>query len=69
LNDRWFGVISNRFGFNVSGFSGQVVIVEASSNLLDWIPIQTNSLGGPLFYFSEPDSMLFPRRFYRVNLH
>ena len=68
LNDRWFGVVSNKFGFNLAGFSGQIVIVEASTNLLDWIPLQTNSIGGMPCYFSESDSMLFPRRFYRAKL-
>jgi uncharacterized delta-60 repeat protein len=66
--DGAFGVISNQFGFNVSGVSSQVVVVERSSNLLQWLPLQTNTLGSSPVYFSDPAWSQTPHRFYRARL-
>jgi uncharacterized delta-60 repeat protein len=55
---------SNQFVFDFSGQAGQVVVIEASTNLLDWLPLATNVLGNDLEHFSEP--MTLPSRFYRV---
>lgn len=69
-SDGNFGFRTNRFGFNLSAASGQAVIVEASTNLVTWIPIHTNLMGGSgLFLFHDLESSLFPRRFYRARLH
>ena len=67
VNDDSFGVRTNRFGFNVSGSAGQVVVVEGSTNLLNWLPLQTNTLGSGPFYFSDPATSAFPWRFYRAR--
>ncbi|MGA2864908.1 MAG: delta-60 repeat domain-containing protein [Verrucomicrobiota bacterium] len=66
--DGAFGVVSNQFGFHVRGASGQVVIVEASTNLANWTPLATNSIGATPVYFSEPYSGEFLQRFYRLRL-
>jgi len=66
--DGAFGVISNQFGFNVSGVSSQVVIVERSSNLLQWLPLHTNTLGSSPVYFSDPGWSQSPHGFYRARL-
>jgi hypothetical protein len=43
--------------------------VEASSNLVDWTPILTNTAAiGPL-YFHDPDRTNFTHRFYRAETH
>jgi alpha-tubulin suppressor-like RCC1 family protein len=68
VNDGSFGVVSNHFGFNVTGTAGQVVIVEGSTNLLNWQSLQTNTLGSGPFYFSDPATGAFRWRFYRVRL-
>ncbi len=61
-------VIANEFGFNITGYPSQVAVVETSINLLNWIPLQTNTLGvGPLS-FTDPTSANFPNRFYRARL-
>jgi hypothetical protein len=67
VNDGSFGVRTNRFGFNVSGTAGQVVVVEGSTNLSTWLPLQTNTLGGGPFYFSDPATSAFPWRFFRAR--
>ncbi len=51
---------------SVAGFSGQACLVQASTNLVDWVPYTTLVLthGGAEFF--EPDTANTPRRFYRV---
>ncbi len=69
-DDGNFGFRTNRFGFNLSAASGQAVVVEASTNLVTWIPIHTNLMGGSgLFLFRDPESSPRPRRFYRARLY
>lgn len=64
--DNSFGFSSGQFGFNVSGTSGKTVILEASTNLLNWFPVATNVFGtGPLF-LSDPNSTRTGGRYYRV---
>ena len=46
----------------VSGSFGFKFAVEASTNLLDWVPLATNTCP---FMFSDPDATNFSRRFYR----
>ena len=68
VNDGGFGFRTNRFGFNVAGFAGQPVVIEASINLLDWVALATNVLDSGPLHFSEPDSSNFAQRFYRARL-
>lgn len=56
------------FGFHLSGLPGQVVAVECSSNLLDWLPLQTNTLDSGLFYFSDPAATGKAQQFYRARV-
>ena len=65
--DGFFGIVSNRFGFNIRGGGTPTVVVEASSNLRDWTAISTNTLDHATFYFSDPDWTTAPQRFYRVR--
>ncbi len=67
VSDGSMGFVSNKFGFNLSGQSGQVVVVEGSTNLVNWLPLQTNTLGSSPLYFSDPGSSNFNRRFYRAQ--
>ena len=67
VNDGSFGIRTNRFGFNVSGPAGQVVVVEGSTNLSTWLPLRTNTLGSGPLYFSDPATSAFPWRFYRAR--
>jgi hypothetical protein len=65
-----FGVLTNHFGFTISGPSGQVVVVEASSDLAEsgWQPIQTNTVQGDSLYFRDQQWTNHPVRFYRVQM-
>jgi uncharacterized delta-60 repeat protein len=62
-----FGFQSNRFGFNLASLQGQTLVVDASTNLVNWTAILTNTMSSVSFYFSDPATPNFPRRFYRVR--
>jgi hypothetical protein len=63
------GVRANQFGFNITGSSNLVVVVQASTNLANptWYPLQTNTLNGASLYFSDPQWTNFASRFYRLT--
>jgi len=67
--DASFGIRTNQFGFNINWASGQVVVVEAATNLASpvWTPVATNTLTGSPSYFSDPQSTNYPGRFYRLR--
>jgi hypothetical protein len=57
---------NRQFRFRVTGTSGQSYIIQGSTNLNTWTPLQTNST---MFYdFSDTNSSSNPRRFYRTVL-
>jgi len=68
LNDGHFGFTNNHtmFGFDVSNSTSQTFVL-ASSNLVDWISLQTNTLGNSLWYFTDPSASNFTHRFYRAE--
>jgi hypothetical protein len=67
--DASFGVRTNQFGFTIAWASGRVVVVEASAELANpvWFPLQTNTLSGDSFYFSDPQWTNYANRFYRLR--
>ena len=67
-NDAAFGFTNGLFGFNVAGPSGSNAVIQASTDLKTWIPLQTNLLGSGPFYFSDPQSTTNVQRFYRAQL-
>ncbi len=68
-DDEFFGVQSNRFGFNIIGSSNLSVVIEACTNLVNpvWVPVETNILTEGRFYFSDPAWTNYPARFYRLR--
>jgi len=67
VNDGNFGFLTNGFGFNLNGIVGQIVAVEASTNLLVWRALLTNTMTGSPFYFKDTNTASYPRRFYRLR--
>ena len=61
-----FGFKGSKFGFNLTGPDGRSVVVEASADLMSWLPIWTNTLTGALI-FSDPLSGTTSSRFYRAH--
>ena len=68
--DGSFGVKSNQFGFNITGTSNFIVMVEASSDLArpTWSPLQTITLTNGTAHFSDPQWRNYPARIYRLNM-
>ena len=56
------------FGFYLNGLPGQTVVLEASTNLITWTAVKTNSLLTGYYYFSDLAWTNFPCRFYRSRL-
>jgi hypothetical protein len=62
------GVVLNQFGFDITGGSNQVVVVEASTNLVSWTALATNTLGATPLHFIDPYWTNSQQRFYRAKL-
>jgi hypothetical protein len=65
-----FGVVSNQFGFNITGTSNDPVLLEVCTNLASqvWTPLTNVSLSNGLYYYSEPMQSNAAVRFYRIVL-
>ncbi|HXJ60203.1 MAG TPA: hypothetical protein VNU68_26455 [Verrucomicrobiae bacterium] len=61
-----FGIAGGHFGFIVSGPPRQPIIIEASTDLMSWLPIWTNRFPGDST-FADLQAAAFPTRFYRVR--
>ena len=59
---------TNAFGFNLSGVAGQIIVIEASSNLVNWTALATNTLGMVPIFFSDTGWTNFAVRFYRARV-
>jgi hypothetical protein len=71
-SDATFGVRTNKFGFNITGSSNLVLVVEGSTNLVNWSPVSTNTLNtfvgtNGVSYFSDSQWTNYPGRFYRLR--
>ncbi|PYK96234.1 MAG: hypothetical protein DME19_20385, partial [Verrucomicrobia bacterium] len=59
---------SSQFHLRVSGAPGERYVVEASPNLVDWMPVFTNAVSTFGFYdFTDTTSGTLPQRFYRAK--
>jgi hypothetical protein len=61
-----FGFNGGQFGFTLTGPAGQSVVVEASTDLMSWLPLWTNTFAGAL-NFRDPQSSVYSNRFYRAH--
>jgi hypothetical protein len=57
--------VANQFSFNVAGITGRKYIVQASTNLLAWSSIKTNTAP---FQYVAANSAAYSRRFFRACL-
>jgi sugar lactone lactonase YvrE len=62
-----FGLNSGQFGFTLTGPAGKLVIVEASTDLVSWVPVRTNTFTGVL-NFSDSQNGVGSERFYRARM-
>ena len=62
-----FGMAANGFQLNTLNVGGSGwVVLESSSDLVTWTPIQTNGTAAAQ-QFLDPDALTLPRQFYRVR--
>jgi arabinogalactan endo-1,4-beta-galactosidase len=61
------GFSNGQFAFSLTGLTGQgAVVIDASTNLLQWVPILTNPPAFGEAVLIDSNSGSFPLRFYRV---
>ena len=67
--DGFFGVRTNVFGFNMTGNSNVMVVVEAATNLANptWQALGTYMFSNSPVYFSDSQWTNSPSRFYRFR--
>ena len=63
-----FDFLTNRFGFNLNGATGQMIVIDGSTNLVDWTPLFTNTVSSTPIYFFDSASTNFLWRFYRARV-
>jgi uncharacterized delta-60 repeat protein len=68
LNDEFFGLHTNAFEFTVDGLAKREIVIEASTNLLDYVPILTNEVGNSEYKLIDTNSQNYPKRFYRAKV-
>ena len=55
----------------LTGPAGQLAVVEASSDLVNWLHVWTNTFGtnaiSDILNFSDPQSGVYSNRFYRAH--
>jgi streptogramin lyase len=57
--------VSNHFGFSLTGTMGQTIVVQGSTDLINWLPLWTNTFGTNALSFSDPTNES-TERFYRA---
>ena len=63
------GINSNGlFSLQFNAPTNTTLVIQASTNFVDWLPVETNSVGNGRVDFVDPDSTHFGWRFYRALL-
>jgi hypothetical protein len=59
----------SQFGFDVVGTADIPIVIEACANPGggNWVPLQSCTLTNGSIYFSDPQSLTLPARFYRIR--
>jgi hypothetical protein len=54
--------------FDLIGKTGQIVIVQCSTDLIHWVPVTTNTISGDPPRFSDPNTTNTASQYYRLRL-
>ncbi len=63
------GYVNGHFSLEVSGTAQASYVIEASTNLVHWTGLFTNTAPATPFQFSDPEASNFVDRFYRLRRH
>jgi hypothetical protein len=66
-SDGGLGIAGGEFTFTVAWNTGQVMIVQMSSDLQNWTPVQTNTMPTPYFQVTIPAPTAPGGTFFRVK--
>ena len=64
--DSLLRVTGGRFAFRIVGNAPQGVLIQSSTNLLNWAALATNSLVGGQLWYTNSSAGSSPRMFYRA---
>jgi hypothetical protein len=56
-----------KFAFRILGYAPKGVVVQSSTNLVNWAPVVTNSLAGGQLWYTNAAAGSSPRKFYRAT--
>jgi hypothetical protein len=62
------GMVSSGFQLQFSGPTGSNLVIQASSDLVHWVPISTNVITGSVVSYIDAAAKAQPKRFYRAKL-
>lgn len=64
-----FGAGTRQFAFNIAGTVDIPIVIEACANPSgdSWVDLQSCTLTNGMIYFSDPEPVAFPARFYRIR--
>ncbi|MDB6065209.1 MAG: hypothetical protein JWR26_1417, partial [Pedosphaera sp.] len=60
------GFTNGLFQVQLNGVAGRSYVLQASTNLVTWVPLSTNVPVASPFTLSDPGATNYPRRFYRA---
>jgi uncharacterized delta-60 repeat protein len=60
------GPASDPFGFSIQAGIGRLVTVQASTDLVNWVSVSTNTMSAETISFVDPTAANYPARFYRA---
>lgn len=61
-------ISTDGFKFNFSGIAGSSIVIESSTDLVQWTAIQTNVITGGVGSFTDPAAANSPGRYYRLRV-
>jgi uncharacterized delta-60 repeat protein len=60
-------VVNGQFQFSAcDGVDGQTIVVQASTDLVNWANLSTNVVSGGCFSYTDPQTPPLPNRYYRL---
>lgn len=54
------------FVFTLNGTTGQILVLQSSTNLFEWVSLNTNTLTSGMINFTNPPNTNYPNQFYRA---